>query len=298
MSESELRPLRWRRMAYVPQSALASLVPVHSIRRQFRDTACRARHARDRGRCARGGAAAPGRARSRRARSFPARAVRRHAAARHHRAGAAVPTAAAGGRRAHHGARRHRAAPDREPARRSATQRGAVAALHQPRYRRRGASCASGWRCCTPARSWRRAPPADVLCRPAHPYTMGLAQSFPDIRAPDRPLVSIAGHTAPADAADQGCPFATRCPFVRDICRTTKPARVRVALGPLGRLPLSPAKQTRMRQAGGPTRPLGCGSGGMSGDRPNRGLSRRAQALHRPRDAARRDREPVGRSTA
>ena len=39
MSEAQLRPLRWRRMAYVPQSALASLVPVHSIRRQFRDTA-------------------------------------------------------------------------------------------------------------------------------------------------------------------------------------------------------------------------------------------------------------------
>src|SRR4051812_37130133 len=39
MPEAALRTLRWRRMAYVPQSALASLVPVHSIRRQFRDTA-------------------------------------------------------------------------------------------------------------------------------------------------------------------------------------------------------------------------------------------------------------------
>src|SRR5829696_2223802 len=36
---AEMRRLRWRRMAYVPQSALASLVPVQTLRRQFRDTA-------------------------------------------------------------------------------------------------------------------------------------------------------------------------------------------------------------------------------------------------------------------
>ena len=140
MSEAQLRPLRWRRMAYVPQSALASLVPVHSIRRQFRDTA--AAH----------GMGAP------EADKRAAELLRRveldpdlldrfpHELSGGMRQRAIIALAllfqpdAVGGRRADHRPRRHRAAPDREPARGSATQRGTVAALHQPRHRRGGAA--------------------------------------------------------------------------------------------------------------------------------------------------------------
>ncbi len=61
---------------------------------------------------------------------------------------------------------------------------------------------------------------ADVFVDPSNPYTLGLQNSFPDLEAPDEPLVSIPG-TAP-DAADPptGCPFAARCPFATDRCET------------------------------------------------------------------------------
>ena len=74
-------------------------------------------------------------------------------------------------------------------------------------------------------------PTADVLASPAHPYTMGLAQSFPDIRQPDRPLVSIGGHPPRLTEPTKACPFASRCPFVRDICRSQKPAKATIAPG-------------------------------------------------------------------
>jgi oligopeptide/dipeptide ABC transporter ATP-binding protein len=74
-------------------------------------------------------------------------------------------------------------------------------------------------------------PTAEVLASPSHPYTMGLAQSFPDIRTPDRPLVSIAGHPPRLTERPKGCPFVSRCPFARDVCRTDKPARTSVAAG-------------------------------------------------------------------
>jgi oligopeptide/dipeptide ABC transporter ATP-binding protein len=68
-------------------------------------------------------------------------------------------------------------------------------------------------------------PTLEVLASPSHPYTMGLARSFPDVRAPDRPLVSIPGHPPRLSEVAKGCPFATRCPFVRDLCRTEKPRK-------------------------------------------------------------------------
>jgi len=64
---------------------------------------------------------------------------------------------------------------------------------------------------------------AEVFARPDHPYTMGLARAFPDIRFPDRALVSIAGHPPRLSAPPGGCPFAPRCPFAQPLCRTTPP---------------------------------------------------------------------------
>ncbi|MBV8915121.1 MAG: hypothetical protein JOZ05_19030, partial [Acetobacteraceae bacterium] len=63
----------------------------------------------------------------------------------------------------------------------------------------------------------------DVIARPAHPYTMGLRRSFPDIRFPERALISIGGHPPRLSSAIPGCPFAPRCPFEQPICRTVAP---------------------------------------------------------------------------
>jgi peptide/nickel transport system ATP-binding protein len=61
-------------------------------------------------------------------------------------------------------------------------------------------------------------PVAEVLERPMHPYTMGLTHAFPDVHGGDMALVPIEG--APPSLIDppKGCRFAARCPFVMDRC--------------------------------------------------------------------------------
>jgi peptide/nickel transport system ATP-binding protein len=73
-------------------------------------------------------------------------------------------------------------------------------------------------------------PTSAVLGAPAHPYTMGLRQAVPDIRFPDRRIVSIDGAPPSLAPPPPGCAFAARCPFALDRCRTAPPAAV--TLGP------------------------------------------------------------------
>ena len=74
-------------------------------------------------------------------------------------------------------------------------------------------------------------PADDVLARPAHPYTMGLMNAFPDLVGPEQTLAPIQG--SPPDLHDPppGCRFAPRCPFAFDLCREADPARTVVAEG-------------------------------------------------------------------
>jgi peptide/nickel transport system ATP-binding protein len=72
---------------------------------------------------------------------------------------------------------------------------------------------------------------ADVLSRPQHHYTIGLKQSFPDIRHPRRALVSIPGAPPLLDRLGPGCAFALRCPMVRQRCRVETPELRQVGEG-------------------------------------------------------------------
>jgi oligopeptide/dipeptide ABC transporter ATP-binding protein len=224
MREADLRALRWRRAAYVPQSALASLVPVHSVGRQFRDTAA-----------AHGMRASQADARAlellRRVELDPALVDR-------------FPHELSGGMR-----QRVIIAlalllrPSLLVADEPTTgldvivQRQIVGQLSELR-RSEGlsllfishdigvvAELCDRVAVLYAGEVMEEGPTAEVLSSPMHPYTMGLAQSFPDIRAPDRPLVSIAGHPPRLQEPMVGCPFASRCPFVREICRSHRPAR-------------------------------------------------------------------------
>lgn len=72
---------------------------------------------------------------------------------------------------------------------------------------------------------------AEVLARPAHPYTMGLMNAFPDLEGPEQILAPIQGsppdlHTPPA-----GCRFAARCPFALELCRTHEPLATECSAG-------------------------------------------------------------------
>jgi len=61
-------------------------------------------------------------------------------------------------------------------------------------------------------------PVREVLARPRHPYTMGLRNAFPDLLSNAMELVPI--HGSPPDLREPlaGCRFAPRCPFVQPAC--------------------------------------------------------------------------------
>jgi peptide/nickel transport system ATP-binding protein len=61
-------------------------------------------------------------------------------------------------------------------------------------------------------------PVGDVLARPCHPYTMGLYNAFPELNGEERDLSPIEG--SPPDLLDPpaGCRFRPRCPFAEAGC--------------------------------------------------------------------------------
>jgi peptide/nickel transport system ATP-binding protein len=63
----------------------------------------------------------------------------------------------------------------------------------------------------------------NVFADPTNPYTLGLANSFPDITDPDRALVDIPGTAPELKGEHEGCPFVERCPFATDECEQYHP---------------------------------------------------------------------------
>jgi oligopeptide transport system ATP-binding protein len=70
---------------------------------------------------------------------------------------------------------------------------------------------------------------AEVLARPAHPYTRALLDSVPQGGPGD--LRVITGSPPPADQILPGCSFAPRCPLAVDRCREERPLLQSVAGG-------------------------------------------------------------------
>ena len=58
---------------------------------------------------------------------------------------------------------------------------------------------------------------------PAHPYSLGLQQAFPNLARPRDVLVSIEGYPPDLREPPSGCRFAERCPFVQDDCHNIDP---------------------------------------------------------------------------
>lgn len=67
-------------------------------------------------------------------------------------------------------------------------------------------------------------PVAEVFARPRHPYTMGLRNAFPSLRAQQDHLVPIEGYPPDLHQPPQGCAFAPRCPFAIQRCWDDDPA--------------------------------------------------------------------------
>jgi peptide/nickel transport system ATP-binding protein len=66
-------------------------------------------------------------------------------------------------------------------------------------------------------------PVADVIHRPAHPYTAGLMGSIPAMDEERERLLQIDGAMPRLNAIPPGCAFNPRCPRVVDRCRNERP---------------------------------------------------------------------------
>ncbi|MCC2612604.1 ABC transporter ATP-binding protein [Neorhizobium sp. Rsf11] len=69
------------------------------------------------------------------------------------------------------------------------------------------------------------APSEELFLRPRHPYTRLLIDAAPDMDTGDRTLHPIAGELPNPAFPPSGCRFHTRCPFTKDICRSTVPPK-------------------------------------------------------------------------
>ena len=74
-------------------------------------------------------------------------------------------------------------------------------------------------------------PAEAVLARPAHPYTMGLMNAFPDLEGPEQTLAPIRGGPPDLHEPPAGCRFAARCPFAVAVCAEVDPASFEVGEG-------------------------------------------------------------------
>jgi peptide/nickel transport system ATP-binding protein len=66
-------------------------------------------------------------------------------------------------------------------------------------------------------------PVADVINRPAHPYTVGLMGSIPAKDEDRQRLTQIDGAMPRLNAIPKGCAFNPRCPKVFDRCKSERP---------------------------------------------------------------------------
>ncbi|MGA3003500.1 MAG: ABC transporter ATP-binding protein [Acetobacteraceae bacterium] len=74
-------------------------------------------------------------------------------------------------------------------------------------------------------------PSTTVLGEPTHPYTMGLCNAFPDLERAADMLVPIQGSPPDLHETLKGCRFAPRCPFAIDHCAQEAPPLTELASG-------------------------------------------------------------------
>ncbi len=108
---------------------------------------------------------------------------------------------------------------------------------------------------------------SDLYRAPRHPYTLGLLRSFPPLHGAREPLTGIPGSPPDLRTPPPGCPFHPRCGYAMDICRTEMPAAFGLR-GPGDRALAPPPGAPPARRGAGHPRPDGKADtppGGMRG---------------------------------
>ncbi|MGH2751016.1 MAG: dipeptide/oligopeptide/nickel ABC transporter permease/ATP-binding protein [Actinomycetota bacterium] len=72
---------------------------------------------------------------------------------------------------------------------------------------------------------------AEVIADPKHPYTQALIASVPRPEMEGEALHAIGGELADPSSVPEGCPFATRCPEVMDVCWEVDPEHAQIGPG-------------------------------------------------------------------
>ena len=179
------------------------------------------------------------------ARGLSARNERRHAAARDDRAGAGLQAENPAGRRADHGAGRHRADPDPAAAARIAARVRHVRDFRDPRHRRRHRNLRPCRRhVCRPDRGAGQL--RDIVRTPVHPYAKGLLASTVHGAKRGQRLETIPGTPPSLDKAPASCSFAPRCSYAQPRCTERLPPNVQVSADRMARCVLAePADASR-----------------------------------------------------
>ncbi len=77
-----------------------------------------------------------------------------------------------------------------------------------------------------------------VICHPAHPYTMGLLGSFPLLYGERENLKGIPGNMPDLSKKPEGCVFAPRCPYAKEECRCGRTGMMEIETGHLTACPV------------------------------------------------------------
>src|SRR5262249_54792500 len=111
-------------------------------------------------------------------------------------------------------------------------------------------------------------PAEAVIADPKHPYTRALLNALPRVdAAPGARLEAIPGELPDPAHPPFGCPFASRCPFVMDVCRAIDPPQCATSGRPGARggcggapaAPRGPRLSEALRRRHGPALPLEAG---------------------------------------
>jgi len=70
---------------------------------------------------------------------------------------------------------------------------------------------------------------AEVMNKPAHPYTRMLLDCVPQLGSPDREIHAIPGQPPVLSEPLPGCAFAPRCPQAQEKCHAQEPAVIALA---------------------------------------------------------------------